>query len=110
MALEREYKTYPGETYYVASTSNVRQMLLGMNTFFRLYLDLPPASEKPSQQTLRPDRRRFPAGNRSAPFHSAPDEHRVLSRASQSWPVSAQESRRSRSWRSGVPNYRSKQN
>jgi hypothetical protein len=49
VALEREYKTfkyktYPGETYYVASTSNVRQMLLGMNTFFRLYLDLPPAS------------------------------------------------------------------
>lgn len=49
MALEREYKTfkyktYPGETNYVASTSNVRQMLLGMNTFFRLYLDLPPAS------------------------------------------------------------------
>jgi hypothetical protein len=67
VALEREYKTfkyktYPGETYYVASTSNVRQMLLGMNTFFRLYLDLPPPHrEKPSQRTLRPDRRRFPA-------------------------------------------------
>lgn len=49
LALEREYKTfkyktYPAETYYVASTSNVRQMLLDMDTFFRLCLDLPPAS------------------------------------------------------------------
>lgn len=46
LALEREYKTfkyqtYPGETYYVASTANVRQMLLDMDAFFRLYLDLP---------------------------------------------------------------------
>ena len=49
LALEREYKTfayktYPGETYYVASTPNVRQMLRDMDAFFRLYLDLPPAS------------------------------------------------------------------
>ncbi|MGH2616512.1 MAG: prolyl oligopeptidase family serine peptidase [Thermomicrobiales bacterium] len=48
LALEREYKTfkyktYPGETYYVASTPNVRQMLLDMDGFFRLYLDLPAA-------------------------------------------------------------------
>jgi dipeptidyl aminopeptidase/acylaminoacyl peptidase len=48
LALEREYKTfayktYPGETYYVASTPNVRQMLLDMDRFFRLYLDLSPA-------------------------------------------------------------------
>ncbi len=46
LALEREYKTfkyttYPGETYYVASTQNVRQMLLDMDEFFRLYFDLP---------------------------------------------------------------------
>jgi dipeptidyl aminopeptidase/acylaminoacyl peptidase len=46
LALEREYKTfsyktYPGETYYVASRPNVRQMLLDMDAFFRLYLDLP---------------------------------------------------------------------
>jgi len=49
LALEREYKTftyktYPGETYYVASTANVRQMLLDMDAFFRLYLDLEPGS------------------------------------------------------------------
>ncbi len=47
LALEREYKTfkyktYAGETYYVASTANVRQMLLDMDDFFRLYLDLEP--------------------------------------------------------------------
>ena len=46
LALEREYKTfayktYPGETYYVASPANVRQMLLDMDDFFRTYLDLP---------------------------------------------------------------------
>lgn len=46
LALEREYKTfsyktYPGETYYVASTANVRQMLQDMDDFFRKYLDLP---------------------------------------------------------------------
>ncbi len=39
-----KYKTYPNETYYVASTANVRQMLLDMDDFFRLYLDLPPAT------------------------------------------------------------------
>ena len=49
LALEREYKTfsyktYPGETYYVASRPNVRQMLLDMDAFFRLYLDLSPAT------------------------------------------------------------------
>jgi dipeptidyl aminopeptidase/acylaminoacyl peptidase len=48
LALEREYKTfkyktYPNETYYVASPANVRQMLLDMDEFFRLYLDLPSA-------------------------------------------------------------------
>jgi dipeptidyl aminopeptidase/acylaminoacyl peptidase len=47
LALEREYKvfkykTYPNETYYVASPANVRQMLKDMDDFFRLYLDLPP--------------------------------------------------------------------
>ena len=47
LALEREYKTfkyktYPDETYYVASPQNVRQMLMDMDDFFRLYLDLPP--------------------------------------------------------------------
>ncbi len=47
LALEREYKTfkyktYPNETYYVASPANVRQMLLDMDEFLRLYLDLPP--------------------------------------------------------------------
>jgi dipeptidyl aminopeptidase/acylaminoacyl peptidase len=52
LALEREYKTfkyktYPGETYYVASTPNVRQMLLDMDGFFRLYLDLPDAPSEP---------------------------------------------------------------
>lgn len=49
LALERAsktftYKTYPNETYDVASPANVRQMLLDMDDFFRLYLDLPPAS------------------------------------------------------------------
>lgn len=48
VALEREYKTfkykaYPNETYYVVSTPNVRQMLLDMDEFFRMYLDLPGA-------------------------------------------------------------------
>jgi dipeptidyl aminopeptidase/acylaminoacyl peptidase len=38
-----KYKTYPNETYYVASTANVRQMLLDMDEFFRIYLDLAPA-------------------------------------------------------------------
>lgn len=52
LALEREYKTfkhqtYPNETYYVASTPNVRQMLLDMDAFFRLYLDLPPGAPEP---------------------------------------------------------------
>jgi dipeptidyl aminopeptidase/acylaminoacyl peptidase len=52
LALEREYKTfkyktYPNETYYVASTPNIRQMLLDMDGFFRLYLDLPPAATEP---------------------------------------------------------------
>ena len=52
LALERAYKTftyktYPGETYYVASTSNVRQMLLDMDAFFRLYLDLPAGEPEP---------------------------------------------------------------
>ena len=47
LALEREYKTfkyktYPNETYYVASPANIRQMLQDMDAFFRLYLDLPP--------------------------------------------------------------------
>src|SRR5262249_15523022 len=28
------YKAYPGETYYVASPANVRQMLLDMRAFF----------------------------------------------------------------------------
>jgi dipeptidyl aminopeptidase/acylaminoacyl peptidase len=47
LALEREYKTfkyktYPNETYYVASTPNIRQMLLDMDEFLRIYLDLPP--------------------------------------------------------------------
>jgi dipeptidyl aminopeptidase/acylaminoacyl peptidase len=32
------YKAYPGETYYVASPANVRQMLLDMRTFFDFYL------------------------------------------------------------------------
>ena len=32
------YKTYPGETYYVASPANVRRMLLDMKAFFDLYL------------------------------------------------------------------------
>jgi dipeptidyl aminopeptidase/acylaminoacyl peptidase len=32
------YKVYPGETYYVASTANVRQMLLDMRAFFHFYL------------------------------------------------------------------------
>jgi dipeptidyl aminopeptidase/acylaminoacyl peptidase len=48
LALEREYKTfkyktYPDETYYVASPANVRQMLLDVDAFLRLYLDLPRA-------------------------------------------------------------------
>ena len=52
LALEREYKifkykTYPGETYYVASTPNVRQMLLDMDGFFRLYLDLQGGTSEP---------------------------------------------------------------
>ena len=38
-----KYKTYPGENYYIFSTPNVRQMLLDMDDFFRLYLDLPAA-------------------------------------------------------------------
>jgi dipeptidyl aminopeptidase/acylaminoacyl peptidase len=47
LALEREYKTfsyrtYPDETYYVAGTANVRQMLLDIDAFLRQYLDLPP--------------------------------------------------------------------
>lgn len=32
------YKAYPGETYYVASAANVRQMLLDMRAFFDFYL------------------------------------------------------------------------
>ena len=32
------YKAYPGETYYVASPANVRQMLLDMRAFFDFYL------------------------------------------------------------------------
>ena len=32
------YKVYPGETYYVASPANVRQMLLDMRAFFDFYL------------------------------------------------------------------------
>jgi len=32
------YKTYAGETYYVASPANVRRMLLDMKAFFDLYL------------------------------------------------------------------------
>lgn len=56
LALEREYKTfkyktYPDETYYVASTPNVRQMLLDMDAFFRLYLDLPIAAPEPGSTT-----------------------------------------------------------
>ncbi len=52
LALEREYKTfkyktYPNETYYVASTPNIRQMLIDMDGFFRIYLDLPPAPSEP---------------------------------------------------------------
>ena len=52
LKLEQEYKTftyktYPGETYYVASTPNVRQMLLDMDGFFRLYLDLPGGVSEP---------------------------------------------------------------
>lgn len=43
LALERHYKpfwykSYPGETYYVAGTANVRRMLLDMLAFFDLYL------------------------------------------------------------------------
>lgn len=57
LALEREYKTfkyktYPGETYYVASTPNIRQMLLDMDDFFRLYLDLPPRGAEPGSSTV----------------------------------------------------------
>jgi dipeptidyl aminopeptidase/acylaminoacyl peptidase len=66
LALEREYKTftyktYPGETYYVASTPNVRQMLLDMDAFFRLYLDLPTG---PSEAVAPTD---FPTGPASIP-------------------------------------------
>jgi dipeptidyl aminopeptidase/acylaminoacyl peptidase len=32
------YKAYPGETYYVASTANLRQMLIDMRAFFDFYL------------------------------------------------------------------------
>lgn len=32
------YKAYPGESYYVASPANVRQMLLDMRAFFDFYL------------------------------------------------------------------------
>jgi hypothetical protein len=32
------YKVYPGETYYVASPANVRQMLIDMRAFFDFYL------------------------------------------------------------------------
>jgi len=32
------YKTYPGETYYVASPANVRRQMLDMQAFFDLYL------------------------------------------------------------------------
>jgi dipeptidyl aminopeptidase/acylaminoacyl peptidase len=32
------YKVFPGETYYVASTANVRQMLADMRAFFDFYL------------------------------------------------------------------------
>ncbi|HMO59444.1 MAG TPA: S9 family peptidase, partial [Roseiflexaceae bacterium] len=43
LALERNYKpfwykTYPGETYYVAKPANVRRMLLDMQAFFDQYL------------------------------------------------------------------------
>jgi dipeptidyl aminopeptidase/acylaminoacyl peptidase len=43
------YKAYRGETYYVASTANVREMLFDMLAFFNFYLrgvahDLPEAS------------------------------------------------------------------
>ena len=49
LALERayktfKYKTYPNETYYVAGRTNVRQMLLDIDEFLRLYLDLPPVA------------------------------------------------------------------
>src|SRR6185312_11655169 len=32
------YTVYPGETYYVASTANLRQMLIDMRAFFDFYL------------------------------------------------------------------------
>ena len=32
------YKTYPGETYYVASPANTRRLMLDMQAFFDLYL------------------------------------------------------------------------
>lgn len=53
LVLEREYKTflyktYPGETNYVASTPNVRQMLMDMDDFFRKYLDLPARKAEPT--------------------------------------------------------------
>lgn len=43
LALERNYKpfwykTYPGETYYVAKPANVRRMLLDMQAFFDMHL------------------------------------------------------------------------
>lgn len=43
MALEANYKpfwykTYPGETYYVAAPANVRRLLLDMQAFFDFYL------------------------------------------------------------------------
>lgn len=43
-ALEKEYKvvqykTYPGETYYVQSAANTRQMWLDMQAFLKKYLD-----------------------------------------------------------------------
>jgi dipeptidyl aminopeptidase/acylaminoacyl peptidase len=56
LALEREYKTfkyktYPNETYYVASPHNIRQMLKDIDDFFRLYMDLPPG---PAEQSGPP--------------------------------------------------------
>jgi dipeptidyl aminopeptidase/acylaminoacyl peptidase len=57
LALEQEYKTfkfktYQGETYYVASTPNIRQMLLDIDGFFRLYLELPGGVSEPGASTV----------------------------------------------------------
>jgi dipeptidyl aminopeptidase/acylaminoacyl peptidase len=60
LALERAYKpfwykSYPGETYYVAGTANVRRMLQDMRAFFDLYLkgiahNLPDDGSRPLTQ------------------------------------------------------------